>query len=333
MVSGPPRGRSGAAWLVGAFVFAVVAAGIGLCLGPADVGPGDVVAALMGHADGTVATIVREIRLPRVILGLLVGGALAVAGVILQALLRNDLAEPYLVGVGPGAFLGVAIAAVIAGGLPSAGDRTVSALAGAILVSVLVFGFVRRSGRATGPSLLLAGVAVGTFVSAVATAALYVELEDWHRVIYWLLGHLAPRPGGDLVLVAAILAAGFGTAFVRGRDLDAAALGEEGAWLVGVDVRRLTIGLGLVACLLAAVAVSVAGLIGFVGLVVPHVARGIVGSTHRRLLPAALALGGGLLVLADGVSRVAHPPLELPVGVVTAAIGAPFLAWILLRTR
>ena len=316
-----------------AFVFAAVAALVGLCLGPSGATPTEVLGALAGDGEGTVETIVREIRLPRVLLGLLVGGALAVAGVLLQALFRNDLAEPYLVGVGPGAFLGVTVAALAAAALPGPALRGLAAFGGAVVVSAVVFTAARRRGRDTGPTLLLAGVAIGAFVSSVATALLYVAIPRWDRVVYWLLGHLAPRPGAEIAMVAGVLAVAFAIAFVRARDLDAVALGEEGAWLVGVHVRRLVAVQGLLACLLAAAAVSVAGLIGFVGLLVPHLARGLVGPGHRRLLPTALALGGGLLVLADGLARVVHPPLELPVGVVTAALGAPFLAWILLRPR
>lgn len=324
--------RRGATVLL-AFVFALVAALAGLCLGPAEASPGDVFAALVGDGDGTLATIVREIRLPRVLLGLAVGASLAVAGVLLQALFRNDLAEPYLVGVGPGAFLGVTVAALATAALPGPALRGAAALLGALAVSGLVFSAARRRGRDTGPTLLLAGVAIGAFVSSVATALLYVAIPRWDRVVYWLLGHLAPRPAAEIGLVAGVLAVGFAAAFVRARDLDAVALGEEGAWLVGVHVRRLVVVQGLLACLLAAAAVSAAGLIGFVGLLVPHLARGLVGPGHRALLPTSLALGGGLLVLADGLARVVHPPLELPVGVVTAAIGAPFLAWLLLRPR
>jgi iron complex transport system permease protein len=305
-------------------------------VGPSGYGPAEVLDAFAGDADEVVRSVVLEVRLPRVILGLLVGGALALAGVILQALLRNDLAEPYLVGVGPGAFLGVTLAAILFGGatgIPDPAVRAAFALGGAAIVCVMVFSFVRRTGRSAGPTLLLAGVALGAFASAVATALLYGAVADWHKVVYWLLGHLGASPASDLWLVFGALVVAFALAVVHARDLDAVALGEEGAWLVGVDVRRLLVLLGLAACLLAGVSVSVAGLIGFVGLLVPHLARGLVGPAHRRLLPTALGLGAGLLVLADALARVALTPQELPVGVVTAALGAPFLAWILLRSR
>jgi iron complex transport system permease protein len=331
-VSRRPAPRRATA-LVLAVAFAGLAALVGVALGPG-ASIGDAWEALTGSGDETVERIVREFRIPRVGLGLLVGASLALAGVLLQALLRNDLAEPYLVGVGPGAFLGVTAAALLAAGgaaFPGAALRGVFAFAGALLVSVVVFAAARRSGRFTGPVLLLGGLALGAFVSAVSTAVLYVAVPDWERVVYWLLGHLRPAGSGDLLIVGAIVLVGGAAAVVKARELDAVALGEEGAWLVGVDVRRLLLCMGLTACLLAAGAVATSGLIGFVGLLVPHLARTLVGPGHRVLVPAAMALGAGLLVLADAVARVAHPPLEIPVGVVTAALGAPFLAWRLLR--
>jgi iron complex transport system permease protein len=332
-VNGGLSSRSRRAALPLAAAFALAAVLLALAVGPSGVGPAEVVEALGGTASPAVAEVVLEVRLPRVLLGLLVGAALALAGAILQALLRNDLAEPYLLGVGPGAFLGVTVAALVAGSLPGALARGGAALLGAVLVSALVFTLARRAGRDAGPTLLLGGVAVGAWVSALATAALYVAVADWHRVVAWLLGHLGPRPGEDLAFLAVVLLVSFLLAFVRARDLDAVALGEEGAWLLGVDPRRLVRLLGLAACALAAAAVSVSGLIGFVGLLVPHLARGWVGPAHRRLLPVSLLLGAGLLVLADALARTLHPPLDLPVGVVTAALGAPVLAAIVLRSR
>ncbi len=326
--------RLGIGPVVFAAFLALAAAALALCLGPASIGPGEVLDVLGGGGDGVARAIVLQERLPTVFAGLLVGAALGVAGVLLQALLRNDLAEPYLVGVGPGAYLGVTVAALLAGAsaLPAALPRSIAALVGALAVSVLVFSLARR-GRGTGPTLLLVGVAIGAFVSAVATAALYVAVPEWHRVVYWLLGHLAPRPALDLLLLGGALLVTGAAAVVRGRELDAVALGEDGAFFVGVDVGRLTVVFGLAASLLAALAVSVSGLIGFIGLLVPHLARGLVGPGHRRLVPTAALLGGGLLVLADGVARSIQPPLQLPVGVVTAALGAPFLVWVLLRGR
>ena len=315
-------------------VFTALAAVVGVAVGPSDAGLRELFQVLGGEGDATTRGVLLEIRLPTALLGLLVGAALAVSGTLLQALLRNDLAEPYLVGVGPGAYLGVTVAALLAhhaGLVPDAWLRSAFALAFAVGVSVVIFAFATRARRGGGPTLLLAGVALGAFVSAIATALLYGALPRWDQVVYWMLGHLSPPQTLELLLLLAVLLLASLAAFVRARDLDAVALGEEGAWLLGVHVRRLTLGLGFAAAALAAFAVSMAGLIGFVGLLVPHLARGLVGPGHRALIPASALLGGGLLVLADALARTLSPPLVLPVGVVTAALGAPFLAWILLR--
>ena len=315
--------------------FPLVASVIALGLGPSALSPGDVLDALFGHGDPVAISIVQDLRLPRIATGLLVGAALSLSGVLLQALLRNDLAEPYLVGVGPGAYLGVTVAALAvgAGSLPGPLVRGVFAFLGAAGVSALVFGAARRNDRLGGPTLLLGGLALGAFVSALATALLYVAVPNWDRVVYWLLGHVRPGQAEDLLVVGGAVVFGGVAATYRARDLDAVALGEEGAWLVGVEVRKVMILLGFVACLVAASAVAVAGLIGFVGLLVPHLARALVGSGHRTLVPASMALGAGLLVAADALARIVHPPLEIPVGVVTAALGAPALAWHLFRPR
>jgi ABC-type Fe3+-siderophore transport system permease subunit len=327
-----PSGGRRAAFAL-AIVLPLVAGCAALAVGPGGVGLRDLLDAAGGGGSETVRDVLFTWRLPRVLLGLAVGGSLALAGVVLQALLRNDLAEPYLVGVGPGAYLGVTVAALVAGGgaLPGAATRGVFALGGAVGVSLVVFSAARRTGRLAGPTLLLAGVALGAFVSALATAALYAAVPEWQHVVTWLLGDLGQGGWPEVAVGGAALAAGFLVVLWRARDLDAVALGEESAWLVGVETRRLLLGLGLAACVLAAASVAVAGLVGFVGLLVPHLARRAVGAGHRLLVPASVGLGAALLVAADALARTLMPPLELPVGVVTAALGAPVLAWILLR--
>lgn len=289
-------------------------------------------ALLLGPA-GWDVDIVREVRAPRVLVGLLVGAALAVAGVLFQALLRNDLAEPYLVGVGPGAALGVTLVTLFVGGenIPAAEARGLAAFLGAGGVAALVFAGARGSGRISAATLLLSGVALGLLVQALATGLLYVAVPQWDRVMHWLLGSLVSSDLDDALRMGLVLALGLAVALWRARDLDALTLGEDAAWLVGVDARRALPLLGGVGCLLAAMAVATAGLIGFVGLIVPHLARRAVGAGHRALLPAAALLGGGLLVLADALARVLHPPLEIPPGLVTAAVGAPVLLILLRR--
>ncbi len=317
-----------------ALLFALVAACANLFVGRARLSPIDVMTALQGgDVSPTVHDIVFLDRVPRVALGLAVGAALALAGTLFQALLRNPLADPYIVGVGPGALLGAAgagalglVGHTVAGLSAAAGG----AFVGAVLAALLVLGVAGRRGRDASARLLLAGVAVGSFVTAVATWALYVENESWQDAVRWLLGSLAYADGPRIRLAAGATVALALLAWLHARDLDALALGEASARLAGVDVARTVFGLSAAACLLVAAAVATAGLVGFVGLVVPHAARRLVGPGHRRLLPVAALLGGGLLVAADAIARSART--EVPVGVVTALLGAPVFAVLLRRT-
>jgi len=320
-------------WVL-AILFVVLAAAAALCMGPArGIDPAAVWDALTGGSTDIVTNdIVLTVRLPQVLLGLLVGAALSVSGAIFQALLRNELAEPYLIGVGPGALAGVTVAALALGGghMPGAAVRGISAFLGAIAVATIVFSFARRGGRRPAVTVLLAGIAVGAFVHALATGALYT-LEDWHHVVRWLLGDLSLADYQKVAVLGGVLAVGGGVAWARARDLDVLTLGEEAAWYTGVEVRRALWLLGGVGCLLAAGAVAQCGLVGFIGLVVPHIGRRLFGPGHRGLLPASALLGAGLLVLADGFSRTLYPPQGFPLAVVTAALGAPILAWLVLR--
>lgn len=327
------------AWLtLGALVpFAAMCATVGLCLGAAELSPSEVFAALSGgEGDPLQREIVRAVRLPQVLLGLGVGAALAMAGLLFQGLLRNDLAEPYLLGVGPGALLGVTVAALLVAGpagaaMPSTAVRAPAAFLGAVVVAALIFSFARRATRMPAVTVLLAGVAVGAFVHAVATVLLHAEVKDWHVVLRWLLGDLGHATLAEAGLLAVAIVVAGSIAFARARDLDVLALGEESAQAIGVSVRKTLVVVGGAACLLAAASVSQAGLVGFVGLVVPHVARGLLGPGHRRALLGSALLGGGLLVLADALARSLHPPQGLPLAAVTAVLGAPVLAVLVLR--
>ena len=276
-----------------------------------------------------------EMRLYRVGTGFLVGAALAVAGTLMQALLRNPLAEPYVLGVSSGAGLGAAgaILAARASMVPEGAIPAAAFVAAALTLGVVHL-LAREGGAFTIYSLLLAGVTVSAIASSLLMFLVsFAPIEGMHDILWWMLGNLDPASRSLFAASGAGIAIGLAMAFRLGRDLDALALGEEMAHHVGVRTRTaVLLGLGA-ATLLAASAVAVAGLIAFVGLIVPHAMRSLAGASHRRLLPAA-ALGGGLfLAVSDAVARVVFMPREVPIGVITALIGGPFFLYLLRRRR
>jgi iron complex transport system permease protein len=296
-----------------------------------------VLAAVTGRAPAaSVESVVTlSIRLPRIAVAILAGGALAVAGVAFQALTRNPLAEPSVLGVSGGAAFGVVIGQSVGlgPGLLQAAGLTAFAFAGALAAAGAVY-LIAAAGRGLQiQTLLLAGVIVGIFFSAAITVV--VSLLDVNRlggVIHWLLGNLAPIPPRPLALFAALAAVGFGLVLARARELNLLALGEESARQLGVDAERLKLVIFVAAALLTASVVAFAGPIGFVGLVVPHALRMLVGPDNRLLVPASLVGGGVFLLAADTVARNIVTPAELSVGVITSLCGAPVFVW-LLRTR
>lgn len=304
---------------------------IGVLWGPVAYTPTQVFRALT-DADATASVIVRHLRLPRVLLAFGVGGSLAVAGAALQALVRNPLAEPWLLGVSGGASLG-AVAAVVLG-LPPGWSVASCATVGALGAVTLVYRIGAVAGRRLDTRvLLLAGVVVSFFAGAITTAMLaVVDPFTFRTATMWLFGGFGGASWGAVGNFALIAALPLGVLWWLARALDLLALGEETAAALGIDVdrtRRLVI---LATAVLTAATVAVAGMIGFVGLVVPHALRWIVGPMHRRLLPAVFLAGGAFTVLADAVARTLLRPAELPVGVVTALVGVPLFALLLRRS-
>lgn len=317
-----------------AFVLAAgvaVAAAIGVFAGPAGLTPGDVVTALLGRGEPSSSAIVWTLRLPRVVLGLLVGGVLAVAGASLQVLVRNPLADPYLLGISGGAGFGAVLA--IVAGLASPWAVPVAAFGGALVAVVAVYRLAAVAGGALdGRVLVLAGVVVGAFAGALVSGLLAVsDAQSTRSATLWLMGGLGGGSWGSVAALAAYAAPALALLAGEARALNLLALGDEPAQHLGIDVARTKRRVYLAASLLTAAAVAGAGIIGFVGLVVPHAVRMLRGHDHRGVLPAAFAAGGALLVLADAVARTAFAPLELPVGVVTAVIGVPIFALLLRR--
>ncbi|WP_435885597.1 FecCD family ABC transporter permease [Streptomyces lydicus] len=337
----PPGPRTPRAGLLAlglglALLLALTAA---VCLGPTDLAPGQVWSVVLRRIGGTPPRpgtddlIVWQLRVPRALLAALVGSGLGLVGTAAQALVRNPLADPYLLGISNGASLG-AVAAIVLGAGGSAGlGLPAAAFAGALGSFALVWGVARRGGGFSPLRLVLAGVGIGQFLSGF-TSYLVLQAGDEQQtrsVLFWLMGSLSGATWSVLGPPALALAGGLLALMARARPMNALLMGEETAAGVGVDVTRLRRELFVVTGLLTGVLVAVSGAIGFVGLMVPHLCRLVIGGDHRRLLPLSALTGALLLVVVDLVCRTAMDTQELPVGVVTAMIGAPALLFVLDR--
>jgi iron complex transport system permease protein len=278
------------------------------------------------------SSIVRDLRAPRVMLAFLVGGSLAVCGAALQAMIRNPLAEPYLLGLSSGAGLGAVIA--IATRAAGAWAVPIAAFIGALAAVALVYRLSLVAGRRLDPHvLLLSGVVVGAFAGALMSAVMVLsDAPGVRNAFLWLLGGFGAASWRALGVFSVYASLPVALLLFHARSLDLIALGDEPAQHLGADVDRLRRLVYLCTALLTAASVATCGIIGFVGLVVPHAVRTMFRPVHRTLLPVVFVVGGCFLVLADVVSRVAVRPLELPVGVVTALIGVPLFALLLRRT-
>lgn len=316
---------AGAVRIPPATIVSMVLARTGLTHGPSD-------------APSVEETIVFEVRLPRVLVAALVGAALSAAGVLFQALLRNPLADPYAIGTSGGAALGAALGMTVAArfGNEIIGAVPLLAFAGAVATTLLVYSLARVGGRTPITTLLLAGVIVSvTFGYAMSLLLLLSDRygRDTRLVYAWLLGGVTTVRWTQVTVLGALVVGGCSIAWAWSRRLNTLSLGEESAASVGLDVERFKTAVILVGSLLTAAAVSAAGLVGFVGLVVPHIARAIGGPNHTRLIPLAVLGGATFLVLADLLARTAAPPTEIPLGIVTAFAGGPLFLYLLRRSR
>ncbi len=338
------RRRSSFKLVLGSFgALLVVSLVLAVGIGPASIPPGEVVRLLAHRVSSSIAaptgpavneTIVFDVRLPRVLLGALVGAGLSVVGVVLQALVRNPLADPHIIGVSAGASVGAT--AVIVFGVNAFGiySLSIAAFLGALIALVLVYVLAQRAGRLSPLRLILAGVAI-SYLFAAVTSFMTFQADNAALVrsaTFWLLGGLGGARWSYLSLPAAAVLAGTALLLLQTRRLDAIMMGDDTAASLGVDPSRFRKQLFVVAALIAGILVAVAGGIGFVALMIPHIARLLVGSSHRRLLPVAALAGAVFLVWADVGARMVVAPEELPIGIITAFCGAPFFLR-LMRSR
>lgn len=334
-----PRNRFGA-FMVLLVVVSVLSLAAGIAIGSVTVPLRDVVDVVLDRlwpwyeADerGVNDQIIWEIRTPRALLGFVVGAALSVTGAVLQALVRNPLADPYILGVASGASLGAVTVLVLGSGVAAGLGVSGAAFAGALLALLAVFILGRQGETLVPTKLILAGVALSYVLSSVTSyLQIIAEPNRIQGVLVWLLGTLTLSGWGDLGLPAIVTVLSTGWLLVRARPLNALLMGDEAAASLGVDLRRFRSELLVVSSLLVAVVVAVSGSIGFVGLMIPHIVRMLVGSDHRRLLPAAALLGGSYLVWIDILARSIRRPVEVPLSIITAAIGGPFFLWLMRR--
>jgi iron complex transport system permease protein len=317
-------------------------------VGQLPIGPGEIVGSLLRGAgipndwaptDPIVESTIWIVRLPRIVMGLAVGAALAVAGAVMQAIFGNPLAEPGVVGVSSGAALGAAAAIVVGGGLglgAALGSWTIAvmAFAGGLLATLLVYSVSRANGRTEVVTLLLTGIAINAFAGAGLAFLLFVgDTASREQITFWQLGSLNGSLWREVGIVVPVAVAGLVVAVALGRRYDLLALGERNARHLGIDVEALRIGSIVVVALLTGVAVAFCGIIAFVGLVVPHVIRMAIGPTHRPLIVASAVGGGALISIADLVARTVVPGADLPIGMLTSLIGGPFFFYLLYRQR
>lgn len=280
-------------------------------------------------------TIIFEIRLPRVILAGVVGAALAVAGATYQGLFRNPLADPYLIGVAQGAALGAVIGFMLPFGWPGTGVIMIPLFAfiGALLSTIIVYNLARVGKILPMTTLILAGVALGALLASIVSYLIISSGERIHGIMFWLMGSFSMSHWSEVWLVLPCVAVGVGVILLFARQLNVIQLDEEQAQQLGINVERVKIILLAVAVLITAAAVSFVGIIGFVGIIIPHAVRLLWGADYRFLLPLSVLVGAVFLILADLMARSVLAPTEVPIGVITALFGAPFFFYLLRRRK
>lgn len=279
--------------------------------------------------------IVQKIRLPRIILSAIIGMALAGSGVIFQGIFKNPMAEPYVLGVSSGAAFGATLAIVL--GLESTilgmGAISIMAFIGAVTTTFIVYNIARIGNKTPVVTLLLAGIALSFLLSSLISLLMTFNREQVEKIVFWTMGSVSAASWNHVMISAPIILLGSVIFTIFSRDLNVMLLGEDSAKNLGIEVERLKKILLVIASIVAASAVSVSGIIGFVGLIIPHIVRLIVGPDHRVLIPFTLISGAIFMIIADTLARTIIPPIEIPVGVITSLFGAPFFIYLLCKNK
>jgi len=301
---------------------------IAVAFGPVNIPLDEIFAVLINSETSSVnKTIILQIRLPRIILGILVGSALAVAGAAMQGLFKNPMADPYVIGISSGAAFAASIAIITGISAP------ILAFIGAMGAVFLVYNIARRNGKIAVETLLLSGIAVAAFFSATTSLVMYIAGENLHQIVFWLMGGLWASDWDKVRIAFPFIFLGIIGIFIFSRDLNAMLLGEESAQYLGVDVENVKRILLILASLITGIAVSVSGIIGFVGLIIPHIVRILIGADHRILIPSCALVGATFLILVDVLARTIIAPSELPLGIITALFGVPFFIYLLRKKK
>lgn len=321
--------KSSAYFLIAFLAFILVAV-FSISAGAVDMSLHNILNVFLGNGDETSRIIILDLRLPRVIEAAVVGMGLSVAGTFFQGLLRNPMADPYILGISSGAALGATIATVL--GLGVFGLNVMAFVASLITVA-FVYTISKVNGRISMTTMLLAGIAISTFMSAIISLMMLLNHNELARIIFWTMGGFNLVSWEDVMFSAPVIAIGSFALYTFARDVNAILTGEEVAEHLGVNtelVKKAVLALG---SLITATAVSVGGVIGFVGLIVPHISRLIVGPDNRVLVPFGAIMGATFLLFADVVARVILRPAEVPIGIITAAFGGPFFLYLLVKNR
>ncbi|HLR21528.1 MAG TPA: iron chelate uptake ABC transporter family permease subunit [Tissierellaceae bacterium] len=286
------------------------------------------------HIPNSAKTIIWNIRIPRVLLGVLVGASLSMAGAAFQGMLKNPMADPYVIGVSSGAALGASLAIVlnISFKIPGISSISIFAFIGGLIAVILVYNIARIRNQVPVTTLLLAGIAVGQFFTAIMSFLMMLDDRAMTKIIYWTLGSLSGKGWDPIIKTSIPLILSMIVINFFAKDLNIMLTGEESAKSLGVDIEKTKRYILLLGTLITSLAVSISGIIGFVGLIIPHIVRLLLGPDHRILLPASALLGGVFMIFTDTIARTIISPVEIPVGIITALFGGPFFIY-LLRSR